>query len=156
MKQNPEMKIAQQNMLPGVITLQGFLGNDARDLIQIIDEDESSLESLGITSDKIAERMEYFRDEGLKGLGEFINVDSHFAVRVDSVRGKLRCPFEHPGLIPKTNVTVKNLTTNREITYTEMNIHCIREHGFFEGKGSFFRIDPEMISELLELTPTEK
>jgi hypothetical protein len=151
MKQNPKMKIAQENMQPGVITLQGFLGNDGRDLVQIMDEDESNLESLEVTSEDIADRMDYFKEKGAKGLGEFIDVDSNFAVRVDSVRGKLRCPFEHPGLIPKTNITVKNLNSHREITYTEMNIHCIREHGFFEGKGSFFRIDPEAIVEILEL-----
>jgi len=152
MKQNPEMKTAQQNMQPGVIVLQGFLGNDGRDLVQIIDEDLSTIEVLDVTLEKIADRMEYFRELGVKGLGEFIKIDPHFAVRVDSVRGKLRCPFEDPGLIPKTNITVKNLNSHREITYTEMNIHCIREHGFFEGKGSFFRIDPEAIVEILELS----
>lgn len=155
MKQNPEMEIVQQNMQPGVITLQGFLGNDHRDLVQIIDEDEAIIESIEVTSAQITARMDYFKEQGAKGLGEFIDVDSHFAVRVDSVRGKLRCPFEHPGLIPKTNITVKNLKSHREITYTEMNIHCIREHGFFEGKGSFFRIEPEAIVEILEITPSE-
>jgi len=155
MKQNPEMKTAQQNMQPGVIVLQGFLGNDARDLVQIMDEDMSAIEALDVTLEQIADRMEFFKEEGLKGLGEFIQVEPHFAVRVDSVRGKLRCPFEHPGLIPKTNITVKNLQIHREFTFTDMNIHCIREHGFFEGKGSFFRMDPEAIVEILELIPSE-
>jgi len=156
MKQNPEMKVAQHNMLPGVITMHGFLGRDSRDLVQIIDEDNSVIEELNITPEQIAEKMEFFREQGNRGLGEFIQVDPHFAVKVDSVRGKLRCPFEDPGLVPKTNVTVKNLEKHTELTYTDMNIHCIREHCFFEGKGSFFRMNPEFVIEILELKPTEE
>lgn len=155
MKQNPEMKTAQHNMKPGVITIQGFLGNDSRDLIQIIDEDYSRIEELNISCGQIADKMDYFREQGKRGLGEFIEVEPHFAVKVDSVRGKLRCPFEDPGLVPKTNITVKNLINNSEITYTDMNIHCIREHGFFEGKGSFFRINPEYIINTLEISPEQ-
>lgn len=155
MKQQPEMVKAQYNMKPGVITIQGFLGNDSRDLIQIIDEDNSLIEELNISCAQIADKMEYFREQGKRGLGEFIEVEPHFAVKVDSVRGKLRCPFTDPGLIPKTNITVKNLEKNSEITYTDMNIHCIRKHGFFEGKGSFFRISPEFIIETLEILSVE-
>lgn len=156
MKQNPEMKTAQHNMQPGIITMHGFLGRDPRDLVQIIDEDISIIEELHISSAQIADKMEYFREQGKRGLGEFIQVAPHFAVKVDSVRGKLRCPFEDPGLVPKTNITVKNLEKTSEITYTDMNIHCIREHSFFEGKGSFFRIDPEFAVQILEITPVEE
>lgn len=152
MKQSLKMQQAQQNMQPGIISMQGFLGSDPRDLIQIIDEDKSTIEELNLSCDQIAKKMEYFREQGNKGLGDFIKVDPHFAVKVDSVRGKLRCPFEDPGLIPKTNITVKNLNLNTEITYTDMNIHCIGKHGFFEGKGSFFRLDPKQLVEILEIT----
>lgn len=156
MKQNPEMKTAQHNMQPGVITMHGFLGRDSRDLVQIMDEDMSVIEELNITCAQIADKMEYFREHGKRGLGEFIRVDPHFAVKVDSVRGKLRCPFEDPGLVPKTNITVKNLQRDTDVTFTDMNIHCIREHGFFEGKGSFFRMNPEQIIETLEIIPVEE
>lgn len=153
MKQNPEILKAQQNMCPGVITMHGFLGRDSRDLIQIIDEDKSTIEELNISCNQIADKMEYFREQGKRGLGEFIKVEPHFAVKVDSVRGKLRCPFEDPGLIHKTNITVKNLKKDTDVTFTDMSIHCIRAHSFFEGKGSFFRMNPEHLIETLEIIP---
>ncbi len=155
MKQNPEMLQAQRNMQPGVLTMHGFLGDDRRDLVQIIDEDASRLRELNLSPEKMADKMEYFREQGKKGLGEFIKVEPHFAVKVDSVRGKLPCPFGGPGMMPKTNITVKNLKEGVEITFTDMNIHCIRGHGFFEGMGSFFRTDPETLARVLEISPGE-
>jgi hypothetical protein len=151
MKMNPELKLAQDNMQPGVIALQGFLGDDKRDLSQIIDEDNQLVKNLETTHLKIAERMKFLREQGEKGLGEFIDYDNHFQIRVDSVRGKMRCPFEDPGLIPKYNTTVKNLTLNREVTYTDMNIHFIETHGFYQGEGSLFRSSPDDLVEILEI-----
>jgi hypothetical protein len=151
MKQDPDWQQIQENMRPGVITLQGFLGQDGRDLVQIIDEDAAVVHRLALTHEAIAARMAELRDVGTRGLGEFIDVPPHFAVRVDSVRGRLRCPFGEPGLTPKTNITVKNLATGREITFTDLNIHCIREHGFYQGRGSVFRIDPAVVAEILEM-----
>ncbi len=154
MKMNPEMQLAQANMQPGIITLQGFLGHDKRDLAQIIDEDSQLVKSLAVTHLKIAERMKFLREQGERGLGEFIEYDDHFQIKVDSVRGKMRCPFEDPGLIPKYNITVKNLTLNREITYTDMNIHFIEAHGFFQGEGSLFRLNPDDLVTILEIAST--
>ena len=86
--------------------------------------------------------MVELRDAGMAGLGEFLDVAPHFEVRVDSVRGKLPCPFGDPGIFPKTNTTVRNKRLGREITYTDLHIHLIGSHGFYEGKGSPFRLEP--------------
>ena len=101
----------------------------------------------------IARAMKRFRKEGEKGLGEFIPLEPHFEVRVDGARGKLPCPFEHPGLFRKMNTTVKNLELNREIIYSDLNIHMIEAHGFYEGRGSFFRTDPKDLVDILEIPP---
>jgi hypothetical protein len=90
---------------------------------------------------------------GMRGLGEFIFVEPHFEVRVDSVRGKLPCPFRHPGIFPKTNITVKNKEKNSEVTFTDLHIHLVNEHGFYEGKGSVFRLDPPVLADVLEIEP---
>jgi hypothetical protein len=38
--------------------------------------------------------------------------------------------------------TVELLDTSSTIRWSDLNIHLIAEHGFFEGKGSSFRIEP--------------
>ncbi len=151
MKQSPQLQRAQSNMKPGIITRDGFLGSDERNLIDILIEDEAEVQRLGVSHRVIAEKMIRLRDDGIRGLGEFINVEPHFEVRVDTVRGKLPCPFGDPGIFPKTNTTVRNLRINKEITYTDLNIHMIMAHGFYEGRGSVFRLEPSDLVEILEV-----
>lgn len=155
MQETMDIKHVEHNLKAGVITLQGFIGKDHRDLTQIIDEDESIVQELNVTYQAIADKMNYFRDAGEDGLGEFINVDPHFAVRVSSVRGDILCPYED-GMVHKFNTTVKNLDNHKEITYTDINTHLIEKHKFFQGKGAVFRLDPRLLVEVLEVEETEK
>ncbi len=152
MKQSPQLDSIQEQMKPGVITLDGFLGTDERNLIDILIEDDWTVRRLGCTHAEIAERMKYFRDRGSEGLGQFILVDDHFEVRVDSVRGVLPSPFGGPGMYGKVNTTVRNTRLGKEVTYTDLHIHFIGEHGFYEGKGSPFRLDPEEVIDVLEIS----
>lgn len=149
------MRMIQEKMKPGVITRDGFLGAEKRNLIDILIEDDETVKRMNLTHQIIANRMIELRDAGMQGLGDFISVEPHFEVRVDSVRGKLPCPFGDPGIFPKTNITVRNLKKNREILYTDLNIHLIYSHGFYEGRGSPFRLDPKDLVEILEVNPEE-
>jgi len=155
MKQTVQMKKIQEKMKAGVITRDGFLGNDRRNLIDILIEDDETVKRMNLTHQAIAQRMIDLRDEGMRGLGDFIHVEPHFEVRVDSVRGKLPCPFGDPGIFPKTNITVKNLEKNREIIYTDLHIHLVYAHGFYEGKDSVFRLEPKELVEALEVVTAE-
>jgi len=146
------MKKIQQMMMPGVITRDGFLGKDSRNLIDILVEDDEEVKRMNLTHQKIASRMIEMREAGMKGLGDFISVPPHFKVQVDSVRGKLPCPFGDPGIFPKTNTTVRNLKLEREITYTDLHIHMICSHGFYEGKGFAFRLEPKDLVKILEIS----
>ena len=151
MKQTPEYDSIQRQMLPGVITLEGFLGTDTRKLIDILGEDDSVVRRSEKTHEQIAQRMRFFRDAGMPGLGEFMSIDDVFDVRVDSVRGKLPSPFGGPGMYDKVNTTVVNKRLGREVTFTDLHIHFIRDHGFYEGKGSLFRLEPHDLIEILEV-----
>jgi hypothetical protein len=155
MKQTVQFMKIQENMKPGIITRDGFLGSDRRNLIDILIEDEEVVKRMGITHGEISRRMIELRDAGLKGLGNFISIQPHYEIRVDSVRGKLPCPFGDPGVFPKTNITVRNIKKDREITYTDLHIHLIGSHGFYEGKGSAFRLNPQDLVEILEIEKEE-
>jgi len=151
MKQTPAMDEIQRQMQPGIITRDGFLGRDRRKLVDILDDDNAEVNRLGLTHEAIARRMRELRDAGRKGIGLATRVGQGFEVQVDSVRGKLPCPFGHAGLVQKINTTVKNLASGREITYTDLNIHMIGEHGFYEGRGSAFRLEPSHLKEILAI-----
>ncbi|UCB44327.1 MAG: hypothetical protein JSV25_08855 [Spirochaetota bacterium] len=155
MKQTVQLMRIQEKMKPGIITRDGFLGTDRRNLIDILVEDDESVKRMDITHGEISQRMIDLRDAGIRGLGNFFSVQPHYEVKVDSVRGKLPCPFGDPGVFPKTNITVKNLKTGREITYTDFHIHMIGSHGFYEGKGSSFRLEPKDLVDILEVKKEE-
>lgn len=145
MKQSIEYSRIQDNMRPGLITCDGMLGHDRRNLRDIIESDDAEVRRLGLTHASIAERMRQLRDAGREGLGEIITISEQFDVRVDSVRGKLPCPFQHEGLFSKEFVEVYNRHNRTKVTFTELNIHMIEAHGFYEGLGSPFRIEPARI-----------
>jgi len=152
MKQTEQMKEIQARMKPGIITLDGFLGSDDRNLIDILVEDDAEVKRLNLTHERIAARMQELRDAGKEGLGDMLGVPPHFEVSVDIRRGKLACPFGHRGLVRKSIIQVRNVAKDREITYTDMNIHMINEHGFYQGKGSSFRME---ISDLIDILDIE-
>lgn len=132
-------------MQPGVLTLSGFLGEDARDFPRIIEDDAKTLENLGITAKEVGKRLDYFQKQSFESFQGPIIIDEIYEVETDVVRGFLPCPFMHRGLFRKAITKVKNLKSGKSFTFTSMNIHMIRAHGFFEGKGSKFRLEPEEV-----------
>jgi hypothetical protein len=61
---------------------------------------------------------------------------------VDEAKGFLVCPWVHPGRFDKRVTTLKNIESGKTIRWSDLNIHLIARHGFFEGIGSAFRLEP--------------
>jgi hypothetical protein len=151
MKQTSVLDKAQQNMRPGAITLDGMLGHDTRKLVDILMEDDAAVKRLGTTHQAIGERLRTLRKEGAAGLGLATDAeDHHYIVRVDDVRGKLPCPFEDC-VVQKTFVEVTVQAGGETIVFTDLNIHMIEAHGFYEAHGSPFRLDPARLVKALEI-----
>ncbi|HAK45557.1 MAG TPA: hypothetical protein DCO79_06515 [Spirochaeta sp.] len=150
MKENPVMHKVYENMKPGVLSLHGFLGDDKRDIELIIDHDAAELESAGLSPADVADGLEKIRDRALEGLGDYISLAGDLSAKADSIRGKLPCPFEHKGLFRKTVISLRGPGIDGDILFTDLGIHLIREHGFFQGKGSPFRLEPVEIAEILK------
>jgi hypothetical protein len=148
MKMSPEYVRAQQNMQPGVITSSGFLGEDTRNLTDIIQQDEETLQKLGITIEEASAVLHHLLEEGRKGLGEPITLNEKYRVQVTEARGFLACPFED-GIFRKTNALVEHLPSGKQFFYSELSLHLLEKHHFLQGNGSPFRIDPLTLKEIL-------
>jgi hypothetical protein len=149
MKQTPREDIIQQKMQPGVITMNGFLGTDDRHYHDIISDDELTLSTLQLTADQIADRLEYFTRASVSSYMGPIIIDEIYEVETEIYRGKLPCPFAHPGIHRKTITKLYNMSNHTSLQWTTLNIHLIRAHHFFEGKGSAFRLEPAEIAKTL-------
>lgn len=149
MKRTIDEKKIHTKMQAGVITYGGFLGTDKRSYLQIIADDEKSLNALGKTAEEIADRLEYFQQVSFDSFGGDAVIDGIWEVETEVVRGYLPCPFMHQGMYRKSYTTVKNKQSKKSFTFSALNIHLIRVHGFFEGKNSHFRLEPaELVKEL--------
>lgn len=145
MKTTPQEKKIMAKMQPGIITLNGFLGEDRRSLNDIIQEDSIILQKLGKEAKEIAARMKSLTQQSWEFFNEPVLIEGKYLVSTDVVRGKLPCPFGHPGIYRKAITYLVNQESGIELRWTSLNIHMIEAHGFFEGKGSPFRLDPETL-----------
>lgn len=148
MKMSPELKRAQENMQPGVITSAGFLGEDTRNLADIIEQDEETLQKLGVDIEEASRILHELLEEGRKGLGEPITVKGIYRVQVTEARGFLACPFED-GIFRKTNAEVVHLPSETYFLFSELSLHLFEKHHFLQGVGSPFRIDPQILKKIL-------
>ena len=152
MKLTPREKRIRSNFEPGKITRDGFLGSDERHIHDIIYEDERTLSKLKVNINQIADRMQYFIEEGKKGLDSPVQLGDHI-IQIQWDRGMLPCPFGDPGLHHKLVATVLNEKLKRTIRFSQLSVHLIRVHGFFGGKGSVFRIEPDEAVRTLDIQP---
>ena len=150
MKQSKRDDLIQERMQPGGITREGLMGDDTRKLRDIIEADGAAVARLGLTHAALAARMRELRQAGARGLGEFVKAPDHFEVRVDAVRGRLPCPFGHPGMYLKEFIVVRNMRLGEEVIFSRLSIHLIETHGFYEGLGSPYRLDPAALARILE------
>lgn len=151
---SPEYAKAQENMKPGEITSEGFLGDDERPIVEIIEADEEMMTHLGITFEDAVERMRHLMSEGRKGLEEPVSVDGTWIVRVSEARGFLASPFED-GIFRKVNADVELAPDGKQsgdrIIYTDLSLHLMEKYHFLQGKGSPFRLEPEKLKKVLQL-----
>ncbi len=148
MKQSPELRVIQENMLTGSLAAFGFLGSDTRSLADILRDDDERVTSLALTHEAIAERLQFFYDKGQQSLGQTVATD-HFDVVVEEHKGGIPCPFRDNFTAPKAVITVTERNSGQTMTWSALNIHMIRAHGFYEGVGAKFRVEPETVAELL-------
>ncbi|MDY6916203.1 MAG: hypothetical protein SVM86_07810 [Candidatus Cloacimonadota bacterium] len=149
MKETPQEKKIHENMKVGVLSVNGFLGDDERHFHEIIAEDKAALKKLNISCSQIADKLQQITDKAFNSYQDSILLDDKYLVSYRSVRGKTICPFAHPGEYYKGEITLKNLENGRVLVWTPLNIHMIKEHCFFEGEGSKHRLDPLVIKKTL-------
>lgn len=145
MKITPQELKTTQRMQPGVITLSGFLGSDTRPLNEIVADDAATLARLERSPHEIAKRMESFTKASWDSYLDETLVEDKYLVQTEVYRGRLPCPYGHSGIFRKAITKLTNQSNGLSVVWTSLNIHLIMAHGFFEGRGSVFRLDPQTL-----------
>ena len=150
MKQPPHLARAQARMAPGILTMDGFLGTDSRDLIEILQTDDGAVRSLGLTHAELGAAMAGLTDRAVAALGAVVD-ERGYRVCACEAMGQMPCPFGHPGLYYKTVVEAERHDNGEKMMWSALQVHMVAEHGFYEGRGSHFRLEPEELARFLDL-----
>ena len=149
MKESPGSKKLEEVLRSSKIVAGGFLGDDVRSVDQIISEDLAAVEEKGFEAEELAERMREITNEAKMYLGNPVVIEDKLEVVSEDYKGVIVCPWPHSGRFDKRITTVKRLDTGKAIRWTDLNIHLIAKHGFFEGRGARFRIEPVELIEII-------
>ena len=146
-KQSPHLHQVEYEMRR--IGMGNFLGSDKRRLTEILDDDQDLVNSLNLTHEEIASRLEEITRVAKMNLGDRITLENRYQVRAEEHRGMIPCPWGHlRGLFAKSYLELKDLSTDNILIWSDLSIHLIREHGFYQGKGSPFRLEPKVLKQV--------
>ena len=149
MKQSPNLQDIQEAMKPGSLSAEGFLGKDDRSLSDILQADQQTVRRLGVTHQAIAAAMRRLTEVAKTGLGKPVELEGQYEATDDEFMGRLPCPFRDNFKAEKRITTVRNLATGQTMSWSDLNIHMIEAHGFYEGLGSHYRLDPATLVDFL-------
>lgn len=151
MKHAPQYSDLNNNFRPSKFSAGGFLGDDARTVEEIISADEYILNKSGIPAEIIADSLSEIYDRAVNSQGQSIVIRPGIFAAYYESRGSIPCPFRGHGAFEKGEVVLSDKNSGKEIIITRLAIHLIKEHKFFQGTGSRFRIDPSTAVEMLGL-----
>jgi len=149
MKESPQAQKLEEVLRSSKLVSGGFMGDDLRSFSEIIDKDMAALSHLGYKINQVAATMQKITDTAISGFGSWVKLDQRRETKADEAKGSLVCPWPHPGRFAKRVTTVRLIGADQTIKWSDLSIHLIAEHGFFEGKGSAFRIEPEDLIKII-------
>jgi len=150
-KLSPRIAEVVRKMSPGLLVRDGMLGSDRRPLPEILDADNAVVIGLDLTHEGIGGRMDELSQAGRRGLGDVVTFEDRYEVQVHEVQGGMRCPFGDSGIFRKVVTTAKSLATGECVRWSELGAHMIRSHGFYQGRGSKWRLRPEDLARFLNI-----
>jgi hypothetical protein len=147
MKQPPDDRA--KNFEASKFSGDGFLGSDPRPVDEIIADDTRDLEQAGISRHDLVAALEAAYKKTRDAFGAIVEVAPGVQGEFFESRGRLPCPFRGCGVFEKGEASLMAADSRRSVIITSLGIHMIAAHGFFQGRGSRFRIEPIEVAILL-------
>lgn len=155
MKLSPAENTIVERMASGVLCREGFLCGDHRSLPEILATDAAAVEALGLTHELVAERLGALLDVAMEGMGAPVEVfcGGGLSVRYQEAMGRIGCPWGGCGVFAKGEVELMAPDGRLLVRFTPLSVHLIGHHGFYQGRGSRYRIEPAALPEMVGRGP---
>jgi len=149
MKLPPDMQKLEQMLRSSKLVAGGFLGTDTRPLPEIIEVDTAVVTKSGYTLAELAERMNEITQQASSRQGMAVVISDNLEAVVDDSRGRLVSPWPGEDTFLKRSTTITRKDTGARLRWSDLSIHLIQAHGFFQGTGSPYRLDPKELIEAI-------
>jgi hypothetical protein len=154
MKQSPLEHRLHSNLEPSKFSAEGFLGTDERPIDEIIAEDCRTLEQYGVTIEQVVGALRGAYKQCQRMVGNQIEVAAGLRGCFFEAMGRIPSPFRGDGVFEKGEAALTEVGGRRRVVkVTALGIALIEKHSFFQGRGSFYRIEPQEVIELFGLKP---
>jgi hypothetical protein len=157
----------EKDMRPGALSRLGFLGKDEKLLDVLAMDNVHVVEELGLTHQELARHLHVVgaigRQEYVKAAKagrqppetEFRYHGKKFKVKAAAFRGYQDSPFDD-GTKTNSEATVWNLDNGKKLHYSLLLPDMIERYGFYEGKGTPYRVEPRAILEVFDFIKPAK
>lgn len=146
LKSDPELFETEEKLRQG-----NYMRGESRGLSRLIDDDKALVSSLELDMEIVTNLLDRLYHEACAGMGDPVLVDGKYEVSLREDRGKMACPWADRYFAPKALVSARNIKNDRTIRFSVLGLHMIKQHGFFQGIGSPFRIEPQDLKSFFEL-----
>ena len=150
MKQTPQDKLVIERMAPGVLCRDGFLGTDTRSLDEILAADRAAVEKLGLTHERIAAALADALSKATAGLGRPVEISETVTAVYRESMGRIASPWPGEGVFAKGEMELTDSAAALTRHVTPLSVHLIAAHGFYQGRGSRYRLEPAELARLLK------
>jgi hypothetical protein len=139
----------EQVMRPGAASEKGFLGPEER-LLEVLVTDNRFVSEQRLSHQQLARALRLLVAIGGKRQGEeFLYRGRRYRVELRFYRGFQQSPFED-GTKANGEATIKNLSNGKALEYSLLVPDMIERYGFYEGRGTPYRLEPKRILEVCD------
>ena len=137
----------ESSMRPGKLSKAGFLGDKER-LLEIMAADNDWVVKARLTHQEIARHLRVLAVVSQGESKPFIYHGTRLRAKKIQYDGFQESPFKD-GTKASVDVALENLDNGEWIRYSELVPMMIERYGFYEGKGTQYRVDPKQVVKLL-------
>jgi hypothetical protein len=150
----------EADMRPGQASGAGFLGKDERLLDVLAADNKFVVEEKKLTHQELAKHLLVVGAVGIRHFSEAVKEGGspekafryhgrEFKVSAALARGHQHSPFED-GTKSNADITVLNVAGGKKLQYSLLVPYMIERYGFYEGKGTKYRVDPRDVLAVLD------
>lgn len=119
---------------------------------EIASEDSVRLRKRGITREALVKALREAYQKAKDAFGAEVVIRAGVTAVFHESMGRVPSPFPGGGVFEKGEAVVTEHKTRARLVITQLSLHLIEKHGFFQGAGSRYRIDPDRAIDVLGLT----